>query len=103
MAKIPRGLSDEQMTAGMNEDLTFENGGYQDEKTKKKKILPKKKDDNNMLLDFITPVLAEKLGRQLLELKLALYQEGIVDYRFRVERQGHSIVMTAVETKPKTK
>lgn len=102
MAKIPRGLSDEQMTAGMDEDLTFENGGYQDEKTKKKKVQPKKKDDN-MLLDFITPALAEKLGRQLLELKLALYQEGIVDYRFRVERQGHAIVMTAIETKPKTK
>lgn len=100
MAKIPKGLTDAQMTAGMEEELTFENGAYQDEKTKKKKVQSKKKDDN-MLLDFITPTLAEKLGRQLLELKLALYQEGIVDYRFRVERQGHAIVMTAVETKPK--
>lgn len=102
MAKIPKGLTDAQMTAGMEEELTFENGAYQDEKTEKKKIRSKKKDDN-MVLDFITPTLAEKLGRQLLELKLALYQEGIVDYRFRVERQGHAIVMTAVETKPKTK
>lgn len=102
MAKIPKGLTDAQMTAGMEEELTFENGAYQDEKTKKKKVQSKKKDDN-MLLEFITPALAEKLGRQLLELKLALYQEGIVDYRFRVERQGHAIVMTAVETKSKTK
>lgn len=100
MAKIPKGLTDAQMTAGMEEELTFENGAYQDEKTKKKKIQPKKKNEN-MALDFITPALAEKLGNQLLELKLALYQEGIVDYRFRVERQGHAIVMTAVETKPK--
>ncbi len=100
MAKIPKGLTDAQMTAGMEEELTFENGAYQDEKTKKKKIQPKKKNEN-MVLDFITPALAEKLGNQLLELKLALYQEGIVDYRFRVERQGHAIVMTAVETKPK--
>lgn len=98
MAKIPKGLTDAQMTAGMEEELTFENGAYQDEKTKK--IQPKKKNEN-MVLDFITPALAEKLGNQLLELKLALYQEGVVDYRFRVERQGHAIVMTAVETKPK--
>lgn len=100
MAKIPKGLTDAQMTAGMEEELTFENGAYQDEKTKKKKIQSKKKTEN-MVLDFITPALAEKLGNQLLELKLALYQEGIVNYRFRVERQDHAIVMTAVETKPK--
>lgn len=38
MAKIRKGLSDEEMLKGFSEDLTFENGMYADEKVTKSRI-----------------------------------------------------------------
>ena len=38
MVKIKKGLSDADMLKGFNEELTFENGMYADEKVKQSKL-----------------------------------------------------------------
>ena len=50
---------------------------------------------------FFTPMpeLQEKVGKALLELKVELYKDGIVDFDVKVMRQGKEIILTAAPKK----
>jgi hypothetical protein len=52
---------------------------------------------------YLTPELRESIGKALLELKLNLYKQGIVDYQIKVACQGNQITLTAVPAKVKVK
>ena len=51
---------------------------------------------------FLTPELTKAVGKALLELKVKLYKEGIVDYNVKVKQEGNQVILTATPRKNKT-
>ncbi|MEG6586256.1 hypothetical protein [Dendrosporobacter sp. 1207_IL3150] len=101
MAKIPKNLSDSAMMVGFKEKTTFENDIFNESE---KEIKPNKKEQKeNLATAFLTPELQEKVGKALLDIKLDLYKQGIVDYNIKVSRQGSQVTLTAVPAKSKDK
>lgn len=102
--KIRKNLSDEDMLAGYKEELTFENNWLAEEQESKPKVKPVQKNNaQEGLGSFFTPELQEQVGKILLQIKLDLYKQGIIDYRLEVSRQGNSVVLTAVNAVGKKK
>jgi hypothetical protein len=102
MAKIPKNLSDKAMVAGFKEQKTFETmflDAEEEETVAKPK--PKSKEKEDLSTAFFNKELQEKIGKILLEIKLELYKEGIVDYDIKVAREGKRIVLSAVPIKKK--
>lgn len=91
------------MFEGVKEEQTFETMFWQDEETHPPKAKAKGKEKENLAAGFVTKELQEKIGNLLLELKLQLYKEGIVDYRIKVAREGERIVLSPVPAKNKAK
>ena len=94
MSKIPKNLSDKDMFKDYKEEQTLESFFLEaeDKAEKKAKAAPKKAADINIA--YLTPDVIDKLGKMLLELKLDLYKEGIVDYTMKIERDGNKIVLS---------
>jgi len=82
------------MAGNFIEKITFENDIYADDKVEIK-TKPEKKADVPYASEFFTPELQEKVGKALLEQKVELYKQGIVDYKIQVVRQGKQITLTA--------
>ena len=104
MAKIPKNLADKAMFAGVKEEETFETMLLSDDSTTnapKRKIKAAEKED--LATAFLTKELQEKIGRELLALKLELYKKGLVEYDIKVIREGDKIILSAVPNKHKTK
>lgn len=106
--KIRKNLSDQDMLVGYKEELTFENTWLAEESVNKPKARPvqkagEKAGEKEGISSFFTPELQEQVGKVLLELKLDLYKQGIIDYRLEVSRQGNSVVLTAVNAVGKKK
>lgn len=99
MAKIPKNLSDKDMMVNFKEELTFENMFSEEVDTKV--VKPKVKE--NLKTAFLTEELEEKIGKALLDLKLELYKEGMVDYKIKVVREGHKITLLPMAIKSKEK
>lgn len=98
MAKIPKNLPDQSMFKGLKEEETFETMVFaEDEPPAPKKAKQREKEDLNAA--YLTKDLQEKLGKALLELKLDLYKEGVVDYDVKLKRDGARIVLYAAEKK----
>jgi len=95
MAKIPKNLSDKSMLGNFAEQITFENDIFQEEIAAPKAVKPIKKESIGYVSEFFTPELQEKVGKALLELKVELYKDGIVDFDVKVARQGKQIILTA--------
>ncbi|HWR08759.1 hypothetical protein [Sporomusa sp.] len=102
MTKIKKNLSDSEMFKGWHEQLTFETA-INDEQPAPPVVRATKKDPaaEDINSAFLTPELKESIGKALLELKLNLYKEGIVDYQVKVSCQGHQVLLTAVAPKAK--
>ncbi|WP_378953895.1 hypothetical protein [Pelosinus sp. sgz500959] len=101
MAKIPKNLSDKSMFGDYQEQITFENDIFSEEITAPKPVKQSKKEPVDYVSEFFTTELQEKVGKMLLEIKVELYKEGIVDFDVKVARQGKQIVLTAVPSKKK--
>lgn len=97
--KIKKNLSDQEMLANWQEKETFENVVQDDSNDKEQNN--RKTAASNMAADFFTPELQEKVGKALLELKLNLYKQGIVDYKIKVGCEGDQIVLKPVPIKKK--
>lgn len=93
--KIKKNLSDQDMLANWREPASFETAIH-DEKPAAQTARGKGREGESFHSSFLTPQLQEKVGRALLDLKLALYKEGIVDYEIKVVRQGHQVILMAV-------
>lgn len=94
---IRKNLSDAEMFAGCKEELTFENNPGEDVITRKPhsqtaKQQVKKEEDNS----FLPAELHQLVSKALLELKLQLYKEGVVDYSLKVTREGRQVILSAV-------
>jgi hypothetical protein len=99
MAKIPKNLSDTAMIGSYQEKITFENELFGEEIAAKQPVKAVKKDSVGYACEFFTPELQEKVGKALLELKVKLYSEGIVDFDIKVALQDKQVIMTAVPMK----
>lgn len=103
--KIARNRSDAEMFKDYKEELTFENSQSDAEEPEKPAKRPadtaKKAEDINTA--FFTTELQQQVGKALLDLKLQLFKEGVVDYSLKVTREGRRIILTAAEITPKQK
>ena len=103
MAKIPKNLSDKSMMGSYTEQITFENDIFAEEKVTIKPVKSEKKASPAYVSEFFTPELQEKVGKALLELKVELYKQGIVDFDIKVARLDKQVVLTAVPNKAQQK
>jgi len=88
---IPKNRSDQEMFLGSEE--VAESGTkqpLQDGNTK----------PTGSFASFFTPDLQEQIGKELLNLKIKLYNEGIIDFDIKVKTIGNEIILTP---KPKRK
>jgi hypothetical protein len=98
--KIKKNLSDSEMFKGWQEQPTFETDIIDEPVRPTVKAL-KKDPVEDINSAYLTPELKESIGKALLELKLNLYKEGIVDYQIKVLCQGNQVLLTAVPPKAK--
>ena len=98
MVKIKKNLSDREMFGTVEEDLTFENMGDEEEVRSKAQKTAKKQEK---VLDegYLSRQAADHLNKALLEFKVSMFQKGIVDYDFKISREEGRIVLTAVPPK----
>lgn len=86
------------MIGNYKEEITFENDIFTEEVAKPRQVVAKK-EKTGYVSEFFTPELQEKVGKALLELKVELYKDGIVDFNIKVARQDKQIILTAVPSK----
>lgn len=91
MAKIRKGLSDEEMLKGFSEDLTFENGMYADEKVTKSRIKGAKQQAKKELL--LPEDAQERLNRFLLEISMEWLQNKNGNCTWKVLKENGQIVI----------
>ena len=87
------------MVGNYKEEITFENDVFADEIVTPRPIKAEKKEKNGYVSEFFTSEIQEKVGKLLLELKVELYKEGIVDFDIKAARQDKQIILTAVPRK----
>lgn len=97
MAKIVKNRSDADMFAGYVEPQSFETMFLQEEEPQPRKAA-KPQPQEDLYQGMLTTDLQEKVGRALVEQKLALYKQGIIDYTVKVEVQGDKIILSAKQT-----
>lgn len=98
MAKIKKNLSDSDMLANWQEETTFETAVLLEESPKQVSTAKGKESLNS---SFLNAELQEKIGKALLELKVALYKDGIVDYDIKVRCQANQVLLVPVPKKSK--
>lgn len=100
MSKIKKNLSDAEMLKGWQEQPTFETE-LQEEPVRPPVKAARKDPADDINSAYFTPEVKEAVGKALLELKLNMYKEGIVDYQIKVSCQGNQVMLTAVPPKIK--
>lgn len=95
MSKIPKGLTDKDMFQNYVEEETLEDTFIKAEKIANKKRRERAGIEPPAELGRagFTPVLAEELGKALLQLKMELFREGVTNYSFKIKRDGENIVL----------
>ena len=94
MVKIKKGLSDADMLKGFNENLTFENGIYAEEKVTPSKIKGAKAPVKKELL--LPPEAQERLNRFLLEISMECLQKNHGSCTWKVARDQDQIIIKPV-------
>jgi hypothetical protein len=103
LVKIKKNLSDSDMLKGWQEESTFETEILEEETVARPVKTTKKDAAEDINSAYLTPELKESVGKALLELKLNLYKQGIVDYQVKVACQDNQVILTAVPAKVKVK
>ena len=94
MVKIRKGLSDADMLKGFNENLTFENGMYADEKVQASKIKTAKAPAKKELL--LPEDAQERLNRFLLEISMECLQKNQGGCSWKVAREKDQLLIKPV-------
>lgn len=94
MAKIRKNLSDADMLKGFNEELTFENGMYADEKVRQSKIKVAKAPAKKELL--LPEEAQERLNRFLLEISMEWLKNKNGDCTWKVLKENGEIIIKPV-------
>ena len=101
MQKIPRGLTDKDMIKNYVEEETIEQQLLTAaKKAEKLRLVAEAEAPPPPLAKAgFTPELTEKLGMELLALKIELSNAGVKSYGFKIKRDGDKITLTAVNKK----
>lgn len=94
MGKIPKNLSDKEMFKDYEEEPTIEETFQRAERAREAKAREKVKDSRELTALALSPEILDALEKLLLEVKVELYREGIVDYRLTVRREGTNILLS---------
>lgn len=100
--KIPKNRSINEMFSGVKEEITFETADWDDEPETTKRFVKKSNKQQNpesLRAQFFTPDLQEKVGKILLDIKMAYYKDGVGDISLEVTKDGRNVV---IKTAPKT-
>ena len=101
MPKIPRGLTDKDMVKNYVEEETIEEKLLAAAK-KAEKIRESEKlnaPPAQLAKGGFTSELTDKLGRELLALKIELANSGVKSYNFKIKRDGEKITLTVTDKK----
>lgn len=95
---IKKNLTDQDMLAGCKEEGTFETGLFKEDqpKAEQTKTAAKNERPPAAASSFFSKELQEDVNKALLELKIKLYQEGILDYNLKVSQEGRQVILTAL-------
>lgn len=97
--KIPRGLTDKDMFRDYVEEESLEQKLVAAEKKEERRR--KEKEEKEPPADLVragfTPDIVDRLGKELLQLKMELFREDIKKYTIQIKREGKKIVLTPVE------
>ena len=88
------------MIQGFEEEATLEDcflAHEAREEDKRRRALREREDDLSRAA--LTPELLDRLGKELLQLKLDLFAQGVKNYRIDIKRMGTTIVLAPKETK----
>lgn len=101
MQKIPRGLTDKDMVKNYIEEETIEQQLLTAaKKAEKMRLVAEAEAPPAPLAKAgFTPELTDKLGRELLALKIELSNAGVKSYNFKIKRDGDKITLTVVDKK----
>lgn len=101
MKKPPRGLTDKDMIKNYVEEKSVEAQLLTAAKKAEKRRLADAADapPEPLAKAGFTKDLTEKLGMELLALKMELEMSGVRDYSFKIKRDGEKITLTVVDKK----
>ena len=96
MAKIPRGLTDKDMVKNYVEEETIESQLLTAAKRAEKLRLVEEAEapPEPLAKAGFTKELTEKLGMELLALKIELSNSGVKGYNLKIKRDGEKITLT---------
>ena len=101
MSKIPRGLTDQDMIKDYVEEDNIETQLLKAAKKAEKRRLVEEAEAPPAPLAKagFTKELTEKLGMELLALKIELSNSGVKGYNFKIKRDGEKITLTVADKK----
>lgn len=101
MKKIPRGLTDKDMVKNFVEEGTIESQLLTAAKKAEKlrRIEEAEAPPEPLAKSGFTKELTEKLGMELLAMKIELSNSGVKSYNFKIKRDGEKIILTVKDKK----
>ena len=101
MKKIPRGLTDKDMVKNYVEEETVESQLMTAaKKAEKLRLIEEAEAPPEPLAKAgFTKELTEKLGMELLALKIELLNSGVKSYNFKIKRDGEKVVLAVTNKK----
>lgn len=96
LAKIPKGLTDKDMVKNYIEEQTIEDKLLAAEQESKRIQAAQalREPPKPLAQAGFTADLADKLGRELLALKMELLNSGVKNYSFKIKRDNEKITLT---------
>ena len=96
LKKIPKGLTDKDMVKNYIEEQTIEDKLLAAEQESKRIQAAQalREPPKPLAQAGFTADLADKLGRELLALKMELLNSGVKNYGFKIKRDGEKITLT---------
>ena len=101
MKKIPRGLTDKDMIKNYVEEQSVEQQMLTAAKKAEKlrRIEEAEAPPEPLAKAGFTKELTEKLGMELLALKIELAASGVKNYNFKIKRDGEKIFISVIDKK----
>ena len=97
MGKIPKNLSDKDMLRDYQEEPTLEEAfARREEAARDDERRVAAEPTADIRVAYLTPDIIGELGRELLALKMELFNEGVREYHMRLKREGKNIVLFPV-------
>jgi len=97
VAKIPKNRSDKDMMQGFEEEETLSEVLLRKERQaeERARVEAAQEPPADLARAGLTSAQVDELGLALLELKLSLAQEGVQQYRLKIQHKGRQVIITA--------